>query len=267
MDIVGWTHSRNPQPRLRSLALALTLTVGLAVPIAWAAQQDAEQQDTEQHTPADSYGAHAEGHPQHGHHGDATKQRFDDIDKAVEMFENTERDAWQKPDEVLAHMQLQPGDVVADIGAGTGYFTRRFAEAVGADGRALGLDVEASMVAYMNADAQQRGLKNYTARQVQPSDPQLDPQSMDVIFICDTYHHIPDRVDYVRTLASALRAGGRVIIVDFNDKPAPFGPPAEWKLSAETITQEFQQAGLQLARSVDFLPYQYFLEFTRASTE
>ncbi len=262
MNIVGWTHSRNTQARLRSLALVLTLIVGLAVPIAWAAHQDAEQ-----HTPADLHGAHAEGHRQHGHHGDATKQRFDDIDKAVEMFENTERDAWQKPDEVLAHMQLQPGDVVADIGAGTGYFTRRFAETVGADGRALGLDVEASMVAYMNADAQQRGLKNYTARQVHPTDPQLDPQSIDVIFICDTYHHIPDRVDYIRSLASALRAGGRVIIVDFNDKPAPFGPPAEWKLSAAAITQEFQQAGLQLARSVDFLPYQYFLEFTRAPTE
>jgi len=264
MDMVGWTHSRDTQARLRSLALALTLTVGLAVPIAWAENLDAKHQDAEQHTPA---GSHGDGHSQHGHHSDATKQRFDDIDKAVEMFENTERDTWQKPDEVLAHMQLQPGDVVADIGAGTGYFTRRFTETVGADGMALGLDVEVSMVAYMNADAQQRGLKNYTARQVKPTDPQLDPQSMDVIFICDTYHHIPDRVDYVRTLASALRTGGRVIIVDFNDKPRPFGPPPEWYVSAETVAHEFQQAGLQLARSVDFLPYQYFLEFTRASTD
>ena len=135
---VGWTHPRNTHARLRSLALALTLTVGLAAPIVWAENLEAQHQDAEQHTPA---GSHREGHSQHGHHGDATKERFDDIDKAVEMFENTERDAWQKPDEVLAHMQLQPGDVVADIGAGTGYFTRRFAETVGADGMALGLDV------------------------------------------------------------------------------------------------------------------------------
>lgn len=261
MDMIGWTNIRDTQPRLRPLALALILVVGLAVPIAWADHHDPHAGHHEaQHLAV-------EHHRHEGSHGDATTHRFDDIDKALEMFENAERDAWQKPDEVLARMQLRAGDVVADIGAGTGYFARRFAAAVGPEGAVLGLDVEAKMVEYMNADAQKRGLKNYTARQVKPTDPQLDPQSVDVIFICDTYHHMSDRVDYVRSLAPALRPGGRVVIVDFNEKPAPFGPPPEWKVSAATVTDEFQQAGLQLARSVDFLPYQYFLEFTHASTD
>jgi ubiquinone/menaquinone biosynthesis C-methylase UbiE len=204
-------------------------------------------------------------HPRHLHKppmGAAHDHRFNDIDKAVKMFEDPERDTWQKPDEVVKQLQLRPGNVVADIGAGTGYFTRRFAAAVGPSGQALGLDIEASMVAYMTEDAQKHGLAHYTARQVSPHDPQLAPQSVDVVFICDTYHHMQDRVAYVRLLAQALKPGGRVVIVDFQKRPIPLGPPMEWKLAPETVTEEFRQAGFQLTRSVEFLPYQYFLEFT-----
>jgi arsenite methyltransferase len=201
-------------------------------------------------------------HPHEPPKGAAHDHRFNDIDQAVKMFESAERDAWQKPDEVVTQLQLRSGDVVADIGAGTGYFTRRFAAAVGPTGQALGLDVEPTMVAYMNADAQKRGLTNYSARQVQRHDAQLAPQSVDVIFICDTYHHMQDRVSYARLLAQALKPGGRVVVVDFQKRPLPLGPPMEWKLAPEAVTEEFRQAGFQLARSLDFLPYQYFLEFT-----
>jgi ubiquinone/menaquinone biosynthesis C-methylase UbiE len=178
------------------------------------------------------------------------------------MFEGTERDTWQKPDEVVTQLQLRSGDVVADIGAGTGYFTRRFAAAVGPSGKALGLDIEATMVTHINAEAQKHGLTNLSARQVPPNDPQLTPQSVDVVFICDTYHHMQDRVAYARLLAQALKPGGRVVIVDFQKRLLPLGPPMEWKLAPEAVTEEFRQAGFQLERSVDFLPYQYFLEFT-----
>jgi len=194
--------------------------------------------------------------------GAAHDHHFNDIDQAVKMFESTERDAWQKPDEVVTQLQLHPGDVIADIGAGTGYFTRRFAAAVGPSGKALGLDIEATMVMYMNDEAQKQALTNLSARQVPPNDPQLAPQSVDVVFICDTYHHMQERVAYARLLAQALKPGGRVVIVDFQKRPLPLGPPLEWKLAPETVTEEFRQAGFQLARSVDFLPYQYFLEFT-----
>jgi SAM-dependent methyltransferase len=101
-----------------------------------------------------------------------------------------------------------------------------------------------------------------SARQVQRHDAQLAPQSVDVIFICDTYHHMQDRVSYARLLAQALKPGGRVVVVDFQKRPLPLGPPMEWKLAPEAVTEEFRQAGFQLARSLDFLPYQYFLEFT-----
>lgn len=201
-------------------------------------------------------------HPHSPPTGAAHDHRFNDIDQAVKMFEGAERDTWQKPDEVVTQLQLRSGDVVADIGAGTGYFTRRFAVVVGPGGKAVGLDIESTMVTHINEEAQKHGLTNLSARQVPPNDPQLASQSVDVVFICDTYHHMQDRVAYARLLAQALKPGGRVVIVDFHKRPLPLGPPIEWKLAPEAVTEEFRQAGFQLARSVDFLPYQYFLEFT-----
>lgn len=204
-----------------------------------------------------------EHHPQSHQppQGAAHDHRFNDIDKAVKMFESAERDTWQKPEEVMKQLQLRSGDVVVDIGAGTGYFTRRFAAAVGAQGKAVGLDIESTMVTHINAEAQKQGIANLSARQVPPHDPQLAPQSVDVVFICDTYHHMQERVAYARLLSQALKPGGRVVIVDFQKRPLPLGPPMEWKLAPEAVTEEFRQAGFQLARSVEFLPYQYFLEF------
>jgi arsenite methyltransferase len=200
--------------------------------------------------------------PDQSPHGVAHERHFNDIEKSLKMFEGTERDAWQKPNEVVKHLELRAGDVVADIGAGTGYFTRRFAAVVGARGKAIGLDIESAMVNHLNAEAHKQGITNLSARQVPPNDPQLAPQSVDVVFICDTYHHMQERVAYARLLAQALKPGGRVVIVDFHKHPLPLGPPMKWKLAPETVTEEFRQAGFQLAQSAEFLPYQYLLEFT-----
>ena len=196
--------------------------------------------------------------------GAAHNHRFNDIDQAVKMFESAERDAWQKPDEVVKQLHLRSGDAVVDIGAGTGYFTRRFAAAVGPRGKAVGLDIETTMGTHINEEAQKQGITNLSARQVPPHDPQLPPQSVDVVFICDTYHHMQERVAYARLLAGALKPGGRVVLIDFQKRPLPLGPPMEWKLAPEAVVKEFRQAGFQLARSEEFLPYQYFLEFTIA---
>lgn len=187
--------------------------------------------------------------------------RFNDVEKWVKRFEDPKRLEWQKPDEVVRKLRLKPGDVVADIGAGTGYFTRRFARAVGPEGRALGLDIETSLVNYMKEDARKFNLKNYEARVVKPDDPELPPQSVNVVFLCNTYHHIDNRVDYFKNVSKALKPGGRVVIVDFYKKKLPVGPRPHHKLSQKAVRKELQKAGYRLIRSHDFLPYQYFLEF------
>jgi len=195
-------------------------------------------------------------------HTPASAQRFGNIEFWVKVFEDPARDEWQKPDEIIKTMGLRQGDIVADLGAGTGYFTRRFASAVGPEGKALGLEVEPEMVEYMKKDAGKLHLSNYVAKLVKYDDPLLGPQSVDVVFICDTYHHIEDRVNYLKRLSKGLKPGGRVVIVDFYKKELPVGPrDLEHKLSEGTVLKEFQEAGYRVLRTHCILPYQYFIEF------
>lgn len=195
-------------------------------------------------------------------HEPASQQRFDNIEFWVKVFEDPARDSWQKPAEIIKAMNIKNGDVVADLGAGTGYFTRRLAVAVSPEGKALGLEVEPSMVQYMKEDAEKFHLKNYISKLVKYDDPLLEPKSVNVVFICDTYHHIEDRVNYLKRMSKGLKDGGRVVVVDFYKKDLPVGPrDVKHKLDKETVLAEFKEAGYRLIKSHDILPYQYFLEF------
>jgi ubiquinone/menaquinone biosynthesis C-methylase UbiE len=193
-------------------------------------------------------------------HEPATKQRFKDIDFWVKMFEDPARDEWQKPAEVVKTMKLKPGEVVADIGAGTGYFTRHFAVAVAPGGKALGLDIEQSMVDYMNKDAEKLDLPNYSAKVISTHDPELEKSSVDVIFLCNTYHHIGYRVAYFRNAAKSLKPDGRIVIVDFY-KNTDFGPPRDHKLAKEVVLKEMDAAGYRLDKDLKVLEQQYYLEY------
>src|SRR5262249_8466976 len=124
------------------------------------------------------------------------------------------RDKKQKPDEVLKLMNVKPGQLIADIEAGSGYFTRRFAAAAGPTGKAIGVEIDSAMVRSMNADARRLNLANYEARLVPPDDPMLSANSVDTIFLCDTYHHINDRVAYFAKVRLALQPSRRMVILD-----------------------------------------------------
>lgn len=171
------------------------------------------------------------------------------------------RDSWQKPDEVMKSLNLKPGDVIADIGAGTGYFTRRFAKAVSPGGQALGLEIVSSNVESMKRDADRLGLDTYVARLVEPDDPGFEPGSVDIVFLCDAYHHLRNRVEYFKKVSRGLKKDGRVVIVDFYNKRMAVGPPPSHTVAKAVVLEEMKAAGYKLLSDKDFLSYQYYLEF------
>ena len=200
--------------------------------------------------------------PPHGH-GAHHGHDFGDVEEAVRMFEAPDRDEWQKPDAVVAALRLRSGQVVADIGASTGYFSRRLARAVGPTGKVWALDVAPAVVEYVNARATKDGQLNLIARRVAPDDPGLAADSVDLVLIVDTLHHIEHRPAYYGRLLRALRKGGRVVVIDFLPR-SPFGPPPSERLSQTQVEGELRAAGLRIVERPTFLPYQYFIIATHS---
>lgn len=183
--------------------------------------------------------------------------KFDDPARYAKSFDDPARDAWQLPARVIDALQLKPGMKVADIGAGTGYFSMRLARVPGVS--VFAVDIEPKMVEYLQQRAHKEHAMSVTAVLAGASSPNL-PEPVDVILVVDTYHHLPNRPVYFRELRKSLKPGGRVAIVDFR-KDAPDGPPAHFRFTPEQITAEMKEAGYTLAASHDFLPRQHFLVY------
>ncbi len=193
-----------------------------------------------------------------GHAPDHMEHRFDDPERYAKEFDDPSRDAWQMPERVIDVLGLKRGQAIADIGAGTGYFSMRLAKSPAAP-TVFAVDIEPAMVAYLRARAAKEGLTNVVAVQATADAPQL-PAPVDLVLVVDTYHHIGGRIEYFRRLQRQLRPGGRLAIIDFR-KDAPSGPPVEFRFAPEQITSELSQAGYQLAASYSFLPRQLFLVY------
>jgi SAM-dependent methyltransferase len=204
---------------------------------------------------------HQEGE-KHGHDHDArASHSFEDVERWVAVFESPERAAWQKPAEIPGAIGVKPGMVVADIGAGTGYFVPHLSRAVGPGGKVLAVDIEPNLVDYMTKRFERERLSNATAVLAEPHDPKLPEAGVDRVFICNTWHHIDDRLSYLARLAGALKPGGLLAVVDFHKRPLPVGPPPEHKMAREEVMAELAEAGWTLAGESDLLPHQYILLF------
>lgn len=200
----------------------------------------------------------SDGH-QH-HHGNHS---FSDTEKYIKRFEDPTRDEWQKPDLVVEMLRLKPGMNVADIGAATGYFTRRMAKQVMPGGYALGVDIEDGFFPYLLQRGYEDGVYNLYTVKALPDDPRLPDSSLDLVLIVDTLHHIEERAPYYKKLKKSLRSGGRVVVVDFKkDADIPVGPGPEMRLRATSVKEEFEAAGFSVAIDQDTLPYQYILTAT-----
>lgn len=188
-------------------------------------------------------------------------QRHNDPKAYAASLDDPRRDEYQKPDEVIAALQVKPGQVVADIGAGTGYFSVRLARAVGDTGRVFAVDVSADMAQHLNRRIRDANIPNIVGVLAPADDPLLREQSVDLIFICDVWHHVEQQEAYLAHLRRALKPGGRLVMIDFQKRDLPVGPPVEMKIAKEDLIAQMQRAGWTVAREHDILPYQYFMEF------
>src|SRR5262249_18819738 len=145
---------------------------------------------------------------------DATSHHsFADVAHWSAMFDDPSRDAWQKPAEVVAALGLRPGMTVADLGAGTGYFSRHLSAAGGPEGAVLAADTEPNMVAHLRERAEAERTPNVVPILASADNPRLPAHATDLVLVVDTFHHIDDRLTYLRGLRRCLKPGGRVAVI------------------------------------------------------
>jgi SAM-dependent methyltransferase len=190
---------------------------------------------------------------------DHMQHRFDDPERYAKGFDDPARDAWQLPSRVIEALALPAGAKVADIGAGTGYFSTRLAKA-SARPMVFAVDLEPAMVGYLTKRAAAEGLANMRAVQASATSPNL-PEPVDVVLVVDTFHHIGERAVYFAGVRQQLRPAGRVAIIDFRQDAPGEGPPAHFRFTPEQISAEMAAAGYVLDARHDFLPRQHFLVY------
>lgn len=175
----------------------------------------------------------------------------------AQTFPTSHRDQHMKPDEVIKAINVRPGSVIVDIGAGDGYFTRRLAVAATPSGKAMALDINPKMVLKAREDS--KNYPNYEARLVPANDPMLEPNSVDIVFICATYHEMENRIDYFTRLKKGLRKDARLFIIDMDKSNAE---NESHSIEMETVIKELESAGYKLIKESEILkPRHFFLEF------
>ncbi len=234
-------------PLLRSRLVPLVVPLAL---VAACASSSSSAPPAQPSQPADPHAHHQMHH------------RFEHADQWAKVFDDPARDAWQQPDRVVAALALSPGMVVADVGAGTGYFEKRLSAAVGANGAVIAIDIEPDMVRYIGERAHRENMPNVEARLGTADDPKLAAASVDRILVVDTWHHISDRVAYAKKLAAALKPGGQIFVVDFTLETEK-GPPKQHRLAPQQVVEELMQAGLQASVVDAGLPDQYIVRGAR----
>ena len=177
------------------------------------------------------------------------------------QYESEDRVIWQKPDLVIDQLGNVTGKVVADLGAGTGYFSRRIAYK---GATVIAIDIDPQAIRWMEdqkarfpAELQDRLI----IRQADTDDPHLRENEVDIVLLVNTYSYISDRINYFSRLKNAIRPGGSIVIIDFKKKDTPFGPPVEERLEVPVVENELREAGYDVVKvDEESLEYQYIIK-------
>lgn len=189
-------------------------------------------------------------------------QLHQDPKSYIGVLEDPQRDVYQKPHEVLSALGLKPGEVIADIGAGSGYFTFRLSHFVGEKGKIYAVDVSPDMILYINRRIRDLKVNNVISILADPDDPLLPDRSVNRFFFSESWHHIENQAKYLSLMKRMLRPGGEVVMIDFKKKKEiTVGPPLEMRIAREDLIKQMDKNGFRLAKEHTFLPYQYFLVF------
>jgi ubiquinone/menaquinone biosynthesis C-methylase UbiE len=190
-----------------------------------------------------------------------------DVARFAEVFETESREVFAQRHAIVAALELEPGMAVADVGAGTGAFLGPLAATVGPDGRVWAVDISPRFVEHLRTRAARDGLSQVRVVRATDRSAELPDGSVDVVFICDTYHHFEYPLETLASLHRALRPGGALVVVDFEREP---GVSREWILDHVragklTFVREIEAAGFRLEREIEGLGLKdnYVLRFRR----
>lgn len=181
-------------------------------------------------------------------------------------LEGPDREDWQQPERIMDALQIGEGSVVADLGAGGGWFTIRLARRVGPNGRVYAEDVQPQMIQAISRRVEREGLRNVVPHLGGPDDPKLPGGRVDVVLIVDAYYEVERRVALLRNVAHSMKDDGRLGIINFKKDGGGPGPDMDERVDADEVIRDAQAAGLRLRSRETFLRYQYFLVFERAGT-
>lgn len=185
-----------------------------------------------------------------------------DFDELINRFESPNREEWQKPDEVINKLEIAGGETIADIGAGSGYFSFRLAER---GVKVIAKDVDERFIDYIK---QKKITLNDTLvhpHLVKYDDPLMKTNEVDAVIIVNTYHHIENRIDYFKKVLSGIKAGGSLLVVDFKKEESPHGPPVEMRLSGLEVIKELQKVGFsKTIIETKTLEEQYIIKASKA---
>jgi predicted methyltransferase len=177
-------------------------------------------------------------------------------------LEASDRDEWQQPGKIMDILRIGEASVVADLGAGSGWFTIRLANRVGPNGRVYAEDVQKPMIQAIKVRVDRLGLKNVDTIFGTDTDPRL-PRPVDAVLMVDAYHEAEKPVALLTNVAKSLKPDGRIGIVDFKKDGGGPGPAMEERVDPEAVIRDVQAAGLVLRSRETFLKYQYMLVFEK----
>jgi len=188
---------------------------------------------------------------------------FEEVEQYIRFLERPDRAQWQKPDAVIQALGLQGNETVVDLGAGSGYFTFRLAQAL-PQGLVIPIDAEPEMVRHIHRKALTEHWANVRAPVATSPDNPGVPGGANLVFVCDVLLHVKQKADWLKAVSAPLRSGTRIVLIDFKAGPLPEGPPETLKVPKSRMIELCQAAGFRLREDrADLFPYQEFLVFAK----